>query len=150
MTENAPFFVDNEQITLTRRGLWIADGVEITHEPTQRLFARNLHRDNDGYFIQVGRETKRISVEDTPYFVVRIEGQNLLLNDGSVEPLKPERLRFERDRLVVELRRQDSQGRPFHAAFLSAPNMELLRELEEEPGSYYLKIQGKKVILSRK
>src|SRR5437016_14636421 len=89
-SQNAPFFVDHEVIILSKNGVWLADGIEITHEGTRRLFAKNLKRDEKGYFIQVGRETKRIEVEDTPYFVQRIEGDlvsgiKLFLNDETSE-----------------------------------------------------------------
>src|SRR4051794_32128958 len=71
---NAPFFVDREVIVLTRNGVWLADGTEITHEPTAKLFARSLKKDERGYYLHIGRETKTIEVEDTAYFVTRIDG----------------------------------------------------------------------------
>ena len=79
-------FRDEEVIIITRGGLWLADGQEITHEPTRKLFARSLKKDSQGYFLSIGRETKRIQVEDTAYFVTRIEGSSasgwmVFLND---------------------------------------------------------------------
>ena len=98
--DRAPFFVDREVIILNRYGIWLADGIEITHEPTRRLFARSLKRDpsNKNYYLEVGREKKQIQVEDTPYFILRIDGDSstgyeLSLNDETREPLSGSKIR---------------------------------------------------------
>ena len=70
-----PGYVDTEIIRLTRDGIWLADGEEISHEPTRRLFARSLKKDEKGYFLHIGREMRRIEVEDTAYFVEGLEGR---------------------------------------------------------------------------
>src|SRR5258708_4281910 len=93
--QNAPFFVDSEVIRLTSNGVWMSDQTEITHEPTRRLFARNLERAPGAdrrYLIKISRESKSIVVEDTAYFVQRIDGTpergfEITLNDGTQEKL---------------------------------------------------------------
>src|SRR5689334_18442225 len=96
--QHNPFgFTDNEVIRLTSNGVWIADGYEITHDPTRKLFAKSLVKDEKGYYLHIGRETKRIEIEDTAYFVHRVDGDagtgfELWLNDEQRERLKPETL----------------------------------------------------------
>jgi hypothetical protein len=102
---NAPFFADRETIRLTRQGTWLSDGTEIDHEGTRRLFARSLFRDEQGYWLRIGPESKLIEVEDTAYFVTGLEGSpgggyRVRLNDESVEPLDPATLRYAPGRLT--------------------------------------------------
>lgn len=137
--KNAPFFPDREVIILSRSGVWIADGVEITHAPTRRLFARSLKRDDQGYFLQIGRETKRITVEDTPYFILRVDGTpstriTLTLNDETHEPLNPGTLHYSNGRLTCAVK-----NGAFEARFLSAPYYDLLSHLEEDENGYFLR-----------
>jgi hypothetical protein len=144
-TENAPFFVDREVIVLTRNGIWLADGTEITHEPTAKLFARSLKHDEQGYFIHVGRETKRIEVEDTAYFVQRIDGDAkrglvVSLNDESQEPLDPKTLAYRPGRLTCRIKSGKEE-----AKFLHNPYFDLLRNLQEDKKSYFLEFQSPKL-----
>lgn len=152
-SQNAPFFVDNEVIVLTREGVWLADGTEITHEPTRRLFARSLkHHREGGWYLHVGRETKTITVEDTAYFVVRVEGDpatgfELLLSDGTREPLLPETLAYRPGRLTCRVARIPGGT---EAKFLHAPYFDLLKNLEEDGRSYFLTIRGKRFTVAAK
>lgn len=139
----------NETIVLTRNGVWLSDGTEITHDPTLRLFAKSLKKDGQGYFLQVGRETKRIVVEDTAYFIHRIDGSpesgyELWVNDETREKLRPETLSYRPGRLTCLLTRGEE------AKFLSPAYFDLLRELQEDGKSYFLSIGGKRVELSGK
>jgi hypothetical protein len=153
-SDNAPFFVDNEVIVLTRNGLWMADGDEISHEPTRRLFAKSLLKDDQGYFLSIGRETKRIVVEDTAYFVHGIsgdpnEGYDLRLSDGSVQRLVPGSLHYRPGRLscfIKPARYEDEE----EAKFLSVAYFEILRHLEEDHENYFLTIERQKVVLAGK
>lgn len=147
--ENAPFFVDTEVITLSRNGVWISDGTEITHEPTRRLFARSLKKDADGYFIQVGRETKRIQVEDTPYFIQRLEGfpetgYEVVLTDESHQPLNPLTLHYRPGRLTCRLENREE------AKFLHSPYSEILKDLQEDETTYFITVNGHRVDLALK
>ena len=136
----------SEVLSLTKNGIWLSDGEEITHEPTRRLFARSLKKDEHGYFIQVGREWKRVAVEDTAYFVTRISGSyekgfELHLSDETHEPLKPETLEYKPGRLVCRIANGEE------ARFLRAPYFELLHDLEEDQKSYFLVLRGQRVDL---
>lgn len=144
----APFFVDNEVITLTKNGTWISDSCEITHEPTRKLFSKSIRRDDKGYFIAVGRETKRIVVEDTAFFVHRVDqssqGVTLWLSDETQEPLHPETLHYRPGRLVCKLQSGEL------AKFLHAPYFDLLKNLEETSTEYFIQIDQKKIPLAKK
>jgi len=142
-----PGYVDTEVIRLTKNGVWLADGKEISHEPTLRLFARSLKKDEKSYFLHIGREMKRIEVEDTAYFVERIEGTAsqgyvLHINDGTSERLTPQTLRYQTGRLTCQLREHDEE-----AKFLSIPYMELLKQAEEDENGFFLLIEGKRIRL---
>jgi hypothetical protein len=134
----APFFVDNEVITLSKHGIWIADGNEITHDPTRRLFARSLKKDADGYYLHIGRETKRIQVEDTAYFVQRIDGNpkdgyQLSLNDETQEKLDPKTLAYRPGRLCCRIKGTEEEAKFLHSAYF-----DILKNLQEDSSSYYL------------
>lgn len=146
---NAPFFVENEVIVLSREGVWIADGVEITHEPTRKLFAKSLHMDGEGWCLKVGRETKPIIVEDTPYFITGLEGDSatgytMRLNDETREPLELEQLHYRPGRLTVTL------ARGHEAKFLRGPYFELLKNVEEDDHAYWLEAAGARIKLAAK
>jgi hypothetical protein len=142
---NAPFFVDREVIVLTRNGVWLADGHEITHEPTRKLFARSLRKDPDGYRLYIGRETKLIQVEDTAYFVTRVDGTQLSINDETREALDPTTLQYRPGRLTCRIK-----GGTEEAKFLHAPYFDLLRDLKEDAEHYFLEFGSRKITLARK
>ncbi len=80
--------------------------MEITHERTRRLFAKNIRRDpsTGRYYVRVGEQSAEVVVEDTPYTVRSVtvrEGPDgrpedyiLHLNDETQETLAPESLRI--------------------------------------------------------
>jgi hypothetical protein len=142
-----PGFQDTEVIRLTQNGVWLSNGEPITHEPTIRAFFRSLKRDETSYFLHIGREMKRIEVEDTAYFIERIEGSPeqgyvLQISDGTKEKLDPLTLRYEPSRLTCLVHGGDEV-----AKFLSSPYLEVLRNAEEMNGQYFLVIEGKRVEL---
>ncbi|MGZ3688809.1 MAG: hypothetical protein ACXVBW_10940, partial [Bdellovibrionota bacterium] len=102
------------------------------------------------YFLSIGRETKRIAVEDTAYFVQRVDGDavhgyELLLNDESREKLDAKTLTYRPARLTCRIKSGSEE-----AKFLSAPYMDLLNGLEEDASGYFLKISGSKIHLAGK
>lgn len=148
--QNAPFFVDTEVIRLTRNGIWLSDSVEIDHEQTRRMFAKSLERDAKGWLLKIGSETKRIEVEDTAYFVTRIEGTpsqgiDVCLSDESRERLDPATLTYRPGRLACRIK-----GGKEEAKFLHAPYFELLKNLQEDDSFYWLDLGGKRVQLTSK
>jgi hypothetical protein len=156
MDKAAPVFVDRETIRLSKNGTWLSDGVEITHEVTRRAFAKNLKKDKEGYFISIGRETKRIIVEDTAYFVLSLEGSPtqgyvLRMNDETSEALIPETLKYTPGRLTCLVKEKNEEARFLHPAYF-----DLLSQLQEDESQYYLNIstpaalQPKRIILASK
>jgi hypothetical protein len=137
-------YIDLEVITLTKEGVWMADGSEITHVPTRKLFARSLKRDRDGYCLEIGRETKRIEVEDTAYFVERMEGHDAQISDGTQEKIDPLTLTYQPGRLTARIK-----GGAEEAKFLRGPYHEFLRDLEQDEEGFFLVIAGQRVRLGK-
>ena len=143
---HTPFFVDNEVIVLTKNGIWLADGIEISHEPTRRLFAKSLIKGQNGYHLHIGRETKDIYVEDTAYFIHRIEGApetgyKLWINDETQESLDPTTLKYQPGRLTCKIKngtRNGTEKGTEEAKFLHSAYHDLLKELKQDSASYYL------------
>lgn len=140
-------FIDDEVIRLTRDGVFLSNGEEITHERTLAAFHRFLARDEEGYYIQIGRDFKRIEVEDTAYFVraIRFEGSGaqekviLTLLGGQEEVLDPLTLRYRDERLSCVLKEGTER-----AVFLRGPHTELFLRTLDEGNGYFLTIGGKK------
>lgn len=139
------YFGINEQITLSREGVWLSNGEEITHEATVRAFFRHLEQDPAGqWWIRIGNEKKPVLIEDTPAFVRAVSGsaeQGYLLellgrDPADTERLEPSSLRYSPGRLTCRTR----EGR--EARFLRAPYHEFLRILQKDEAGYFVVIQG--------
>ncbi len=146
---NAPFFIDTEVIRLTSNGVWMSDETEIDHQNTVTLFFKSIRKDDQGYFLQVSHEIKRIVVEDTAYFVVGLEGTadagyTLLLSDDTKEPLRPETLKYQEGRLTCQVHASQDE-----AKFLQKTYMEILKNIKQEGQDYTLDLAGRTVILDR-
>lgn len=143
-----PGYVDTETIRINQNGLWLADGKEITHEPTARLFARSIRRDDLGYFLHIGHEYKRIEVEDTAFFVLRVDGDpergyEVSLSDETRERLDPKTLSYRPGRLTCRVKNGEEE-----AKFLSPAYFEILKDVQEDGRWYYLLIEKKRVDLA--
>lgn len=150
MSANAPFFVDNEVIILNENGIWIADGYEITHEPTRKLFSKSLRKHAAGYRLEIGKETKVIDVKDTAYFIRQVDGNSnqgymIWVSDDLRETLKPETLKYRPGRLTCTVERH---GQLEEAKFLHAPYFDFLKDLKEDKSGYFLEILNKKYYLA--
>lgn len=125
----------------------MSDETEITHEPTRRLFSKNLARVDGKYFVRVGPESKEIEIEDTPSFVIRIEeapeGVALRLIDGTLEMLDPKTLSYQPGRLTCRVK-----DGAWEAKFLRAPYHEILARAEERDDGYFLRVGGREVRLA--
>jgi hypothetical protein len=150
--EETPIFTDREVIRLTKDGVFLSDGEEIAHARTIEAFHRFLGRDETGYFIKIGRDFKRIEVEDTAYFVTEIEWDGtpgaetvqLKLNDGTSERLKPETLTYRPDRLACRIKDGEEE-----AKFLRKPYLELLMHALAERDGYAISIGGQTIRLGK-
>jgi len=153
LTQNAPFFVDREVIVLNSNGTWLSDEIEITHEGSRRMFAQSLKHDEKGYFIQIQHETKYILVEDTAYFVSRVDQDSsgefqISLSDEVIEKLDPSTLHYRPGRLVCSIQRE---GKKEEAKFLRGAYFDFFQEnLKEDETGYFILIAGRRIELAKK
>ena len=140
-----------ENIILTKNGVWLSEGEEITHERTKLAFSRNLHRCKNGYEIKIGQERKSIHVEDTLYFITSIEGSpeigfTLHTNDLRIGELDPTTLQYRPGRLTCRVPDPNS-GLMEEAKFLSPAYYEILKHLTQDDAGCSITIEGNKIRL---
>ena len=150
---DSSFFGFFEQIILTKNGVWLSNGEEITHEGTVLAFSRNIYRGKNGYELRIGNEHKQIFIEDTMYFITSIEGVpelgfTIRTNDQRVGELDPATLQYKPGRLTCKVP-DPKTGMNEEAKFLSAAYYEFLKYVEHDETSYWITVEGQKIILSR-
>jgi hypothetical protein len=88
----------DESLTLTSQGTWVHQNLEFQNQNLIALFHRSIRWDPEEkrFFIQIGKQGASFRVEDTAYFVVRIDDSKypwvLTLSDESEETLAEETL----------------------------------------------------------
>lgn len=147
------FFGFFENIILTKNGVWLSNGEEITHEGTVLAFSRNIHRCKDGYEIRLGSERKTIHIEDTMYFITSVDGApelgyTIRTNDQRVGELDPSTLQYKPGRLTCKVP-DPKTGMNEDAKFLSAAYYELLKSIVHETDGFSITIEGQKIMLSK-
>ena len=154
---NAPqpseFFGIHEDIILNKNGVWLSNGEEITHERTCMAFAKNLFRNKDGFEIRLGTEKKNVHVEDTIYFVTKMEGDpilgyTLILNDGRQVELEGPTLAYRPGRLTCKVSHPNESTHE-EAKFLSGAYYEILKYLESDEEGFFIKLENKRYLLSK-
>ena len=97
------YAIHNSSIRFGRDGRWYADGAPITNPRIASLFARSVHRLQDGsYELRIAEERASIIIDDTA-FVVTAAGDDpaggvwVDLNDGTREMLDARTLRVGAD-----------------------------------------------------
>jgi 8-oxo-dGTP pyrophosphatase MutT (NUDIX family) len=137
---------DLPPLFLTRRGVFLQEGEEISHERTAELLHSSLHRTPSGLFhVSIDDDELDVVVEDTPRFVRAYDRDSgkLKLSDGMEEALDPKTLRVRPDNtLVCQLR----SG--WGALFLSPAYYEIAKDIREESGKYLLHFRGRDYDLS--
>jgi len=123
-------FIDHEIIKVDKNGIWLSDGEPITHEKTLIAYNRFLGKDDQGYYIQIGNNFKRIEVEDTAYFITTVfkkehEDWQIRLSDGTYETLDPQTLRYKPQRLTCLVKNKQHE-----AKFLSQAYHDSLKDLD--------------------
>lgn len=141
-------FIDRETIRITKHGVWLSNGEEITHGETVAAYAKHLGRDEEGYFIRIGKDFKRIEVEDTAYFVksFSVEGDRIeiRLSDDSLETLDLDTLRYEPGRLTCQVKSGSET-----AKFVSTAYHSFLSLFTEEPDAYTLAVGGRRLRIAK-
>ena len=146
------FFGIHEDIILTKEGVWLSNGEEITHPGTSIGFSRNIYRCKDGFEIRLGTERKVFHAEDTIYFVNGLDGNPsdgfmLSLNDGRTEKLDANTLNYKPGRLTCKVL-HPTENTHEEAKFLTAAYYELLKHVEKTPRGFEISIEGKTILLS--
>lgn len=136
--------IESHAIRLGRDGRWYADDEPIANRRIAALFSRHVTRGADGdWWLVVGDERARIVVEDTPFFVVRVDGSpeagfTVGLSDGSAEPLAAASLCVgDADVLYC-----DVKDGAYRARFLRPAQAELLSHVVAEDGRFLLPLSG--------
>ena len=150
--QNPSAFGPTEIVTLSKQGVWLSNGEEITHAKTLQAFSQNLFRVGDKAEVRIGPEKKEVVIEDTFYYVQSMEGTphsgfTLLLNDGRKLKLDPATLRYQPGRLTCKVA-HPPQSTFEDAKFLSAPYYELLNFAEKLPNGYLIDIEKISVALA--
>ena len=134
------YAIESHTIRFGKDCRWYADGEIITNERIAALFSRHVTRGDDGAFwLVVGDERARIEVEDTPFVVVRVDGDpergfRIGLNDDSSEPLTGDSLRLDEDD-VLSCSVKDGR---YRARFLRPAQIELLSHARPEGDGFLL------------
>ena len=129
---------------LSKTGEWFHDDVKITHKRTIESLNKNLRRDGEDYYVNIGYERCKVTIEDAPFLVfgVREERGELVLeiSDGTEEKFNPSCLIVGEDN-VPYTRIKPTKDR---ARFTRPAYYQLARHLVEGPdGSIAINICGK-------
>jgi uncharacterized protein len=136
------YAIESHAIRFGKDGRWYADREPITNERIASLFSRHVTRGDDGAFwLIVGDERARIEVEDTPFVVVRVDGDpdrgfRLGLNDETSEPLAADSLGIGEDDVLY----CDVKDGRYRARFLRPAQVELLSHARAEGDGFALPV----------
>lgn len=118
------------RLRITRDATWLSESEEVTHAGILAALWDGLRVDADGHYLPIGPVRVPVEVEDTPFVVLRVEGDPdrlmLTLSDLSREPLSPDTLRFDRSG-VPYCRVRDGR---FDARLSRAAAYQLLQHVE--------------------
>jgi hypothetical protein len=147
------FFGIYEDLILNRNGIWLSNGEEITHARTCLAFSKNLFRSKEGYQIRLGPEKKSVHVEDTIYFIRHMIGDpelgfTLTLNDDREVELDAATLAYRPGRLTCKVFHPNEKTHE-EAKFLSTAYYEILKYLESDEEGFFIRIEGRRYLLSK-
>lgn len=139
-----------EEIRLDERGEWTHEGLDFENDNIIDLFSRSVDRTEGGtWVLEVGRFTYPITVENTGFFVERIDFDRdpplLELSDETQERLRPETLDYQGG---GELYCRIKDGE-FRARFKWDAYHDIGEHLEEEDGEVYLTWSGSRAALGK-
>lgn len=142
--------IHSGRITFGKDGRWYCDDEVIPNKAICRLYARAMTIGDDGIArLQLGEDKAQVTIEDTPWVVVQVDGDGtrgfeLVLNDETREPLDPGSLRVG-DGNVLYARVKDGRH---EARFLRPAYYELMRHAVPGPGdTLALVVGGRRVAL---
>lgn len=134
-------------LLLTKRGVFLQDGEEITHARTAELLHRSLARETSGAFkVSIGQESLDVVVEDVARFVLSYESVTgtLLLAGGFREKLRPDTLQIRSDHSWTCALAND-----WTAVFLPQAYYQITKDLRpgSVEGEYFLHFLGRDYLL---
>lgn len=132
-----------EEIRLDERGKWTHEGLDFENPRIIDLFSRSVDRTEGGtWVLEVGRFTYPITVENTGFFVERIDFDTdpptIKISDGTEEELDPETLDYQGN---GELYCRIKDGE-FRARFKWQAYHQIGEHLEQEGDELYLTWRG--------
>lgn len=142
--------IHSGRITFGKDGRWYCDGEVIPNKAICRLYAGAMRVGDDGVArLQLGEDKAEVTLEDTPWVVVQVEGDParglaLVLNDETREPLDPTGLRVGAENVLYAR----VKGGRHEARFLRPAYYELMRHAVAGPdGRLALDVGGRRVPL---
>ena len=138
-------------IHIDKEGRWTHKGAEMIRRDLIQLFYQNMERNQEGQYIIHWQGTQcYVDVEDTAFVVNRVRfkektgnekpGFVLYLNDGTNEVLLPETLFTGGDHILYCRVKNNA----FPARFLRPAYYQLAEHVEEENGSYFIRLDDRK------
>ena len=144
--------ISSGKIKFGKDGRWYSDDEPIPNRAICRLFSRALKVQPNGRGrLELGEDKADVTIEDTPWVVVAVEGDpargfTVVLNDETREPLDPSSLRVGAEN-VLYCRVKDAH----EARFLRPAYYDLLRHAEpDEGGRVVLPVGGRRVPLGER
>jgi hypothetical protein len=138
-----------EEIRLDANGKWTHEGLDFENPKIIGLFSRNVGRTEGGtWILEVGQFTYPITVEDTGFFVERIQldqsPPRLKISDETAEPLAPSTLAYEPEgHLYCTIK-----GGDFRARFKKPAYYALAENFLEDDDTIYVELDGQRYELA--
>ena len=138
-----------EEIRLDDRGEWTHEGLIFENPRIEKLFSRHVGRTQGGtWVLEIGRFTYPITVEDTGFFVDKINWSHspplLYLSDDTTEDLDIDSLHYEPGgRLYCRIKNGRFRARFKHSAYHSVADF-----LSEQDGKVVFCFDGREKILA--
>jgi hypothetical protein len=140
--------IHSGRITFGKDGRWYCDDEVIPNKAICRLYAKAMTVGDDGVArLQLGEDKAQVTIEDTPWVVVQVEGDpargfEIVLNDETHEPLDPARLRVGAENVLYTR----VKGGRHEARFLRPAYYELMRHaVAGSDGALALVVGGRRV-----
>jgi hypothetical protein len=151
MTDSTISIPHPSDIRIDKEGTWFFQGAEMVRKEIVQLFYQHLKRDASGrYIIEMPNDCCYIEVEDVPFVVKSvhrvpeygddIRSIQLLLNDETMETLKPGSLRIDKSNVLY----CSVKEKRFDAKFSRASYYQIADFIrhDSENNSYYINIGG--------
>jgi hypothetical protein len=136
--------IHSGRITFGKDGRWYCDDEVVPNRAICRLYARAMTVGDDGVArLQLGEDRAQVTIEDTPWVVVQVDGDpargfEVVLNDETREPLDPAHLRIGAENVLYTR----VKGGRHEARFLRPAYYELMRHTVAGPGDALALVVG--------